>query len=110
MLDDIADAHTRLVLETPAGARVVVMSEADYLSLRTGGDGSGAKSPTKPLTGREVEILSLVAKGNSGAAIAAQLGLAPNTVAQHLVSVRRKLGVATTAAAVDIARRLGVLQ
>ena len=35
--------------------------------------------------------------------------LAPNTVAQHLVAARRKLGVRTSADAVDAARRAGLL-
>lgn len=61
------------------------------------------------LSPREVEVLALVAQGLPGSRVAAQLGLAPNTVAQHLVSVRRKFGVRTSADAVDLARRSGQL-
>lgn len=61
------------------------------------------------LTAREREVLGLVADGLSGRDIGKRLGLASNTVAQHLASVRRKYGVHTSRAAVDIARRAGEL-
>jgi DNA-binding CsgD family transcriptional regulator len=45
-----------------------------------------------PLTGREVQILSLVAAGETTAAIAARLGIAENTVKSHLTSIYTKTG------------------
>jgi DNA-binding CsgD family transcriptional regulator len=61
------------------------------------------------LTVRERQVLGMVADGMTGAGIADKLGLALNTVAQHLVAVRRKYGVRTSLAAVDLARRDGEL-
>ncbi|HEX6817475.1 MAG TPA: LuxR C-terminal-related transcriptional regulator, partial [Ktedonobacterales bacterium] len=60
------------------------------------------------LTGREQEVLQLVAEGLSSKAIGKQLFLAPSTVNYHLTSVFHKLGVDTRAQAVAVAaqRRL----
>jgi len=46
-----------------------------------------------PLSNREMEILHLVAKGNSNKQIAATLGLSEQTIKNHLNRVQRKLGV-----------------
>jgi DNA-binding CsgD family transcriptional regulator len=108
LLDDIVAKNTRVVLETESGARVILMPEKDFLRLgrpATAADPAG----TDRLTQRELGILALAADGVSGARIASQLGLAPNTVAQHLVSVRRKLSVSTTAAAVEVTRASALL-
>jgi DNA-binding CsgD family transcriptional regulator len=45
-----------------------------------------------PLTGREIQILSLVAAAETTAAIARRLGIAENTVKSHLTSVYTKTG------------------
>jgi DNA-binding CsgD family transcriptional regulator len=51
------------------------------------------------LTGRESEILRLVAAGRTNTAIARTLGVSPRTVAKHLEHIYRKLGVTSRAAA-----------
>lgn len=66
-------------------------------------------SPTVHLTPREVQALRLVAGGMTAAETAAVLGVAVNTVSQHLVGARRKYGVSSTRAAVERARRDGAL-
>jgi DNA-binding CsgD family transcriptional regulator len=52
------------------------------------------------LTGREAEILELVAAGRSNAATAAELHISPATVKQHLAHVYAKLDVRSRTAAV----------
>ncbi len=52
------------------------------------------------LTGREREVLALVADGRSNRQIAAALGISDHTVKFHLASVFGKLGVATRTQAV----------
>jgi DNA-binding CsgD family transcriptional regulator len=47
------------------------------------------------LSGREAQVLRLVARGADNAAIAADLGIATNTVRKHLERVYSKLGVHT---------------
>lgn len=61
------------------------------------------------LTGREHEVLQLVAAGLTNAEIAAELRLSPNTVKEHASSMFRKLGARNRADAVVRAQRLGVL-
>ncbi len=52
------------------------------------------------LTGRETQILRLVAVGRTNIAIAHELQVSPRTVAKHLEHLYRKLGVSSRAAAV----------
>jgi len=59
------------------------------------------------LTPREVDILSAVASEHSISVIADHRGLTTSTVSQHLVAVRRKYRVHSTAAAVRIAQAEG---
>jgi DNA-binding NarL/FixJ family response regulator len=61
------------------------------------------------LTGREVEVLRLVARGRSNKAIAADLGLSPKTVGHHVQHVYAKAGVSTRAAAALFAVEHGLL-
>ncbi|WP_037676685.1 response regulator transcription factor [Streptomyces griseus] len=66
-------------------------------------------SPRAELTGREVEVIRLMAEGRSNRAIAEALFLSEATVKTHLVRVYRKLGVDNRAAAVSEAVRRGLL-
>jgi ATP/maltotriose-dependent transcriptional regulator MalT len=61
------------------------------------------------LTDREVELLRLVASGQTNRAIAAEMFVSEKTVERHLSNVFRKLGVSSRAAATAQAVRLGVV-
>lgn len=61
------------------------------------------------LTPRELEILGLIAKGDTTATIAGRLGISRSTVRTHVEHVRTKLGVPTRAAVVAMGFRLGLL-
>jgi ATP/maltotriose-dependent transcriptional regulator MalT len=61
------------------------------------------------LTGREVEILGLLAEGLGNKAIAGRLGISEHTVKTHVTSVFAKLAVSTRAEAVANAIRLGLI-
>lgn len=54
---------------------------------------------TLSLTNREIEVLSLVAKGFTNARIAEQLVISPRTVQTHLSSIYGKIGVTSRSAA-----------
>jgi len=57
----------------------------------------------KPLTERDIEILRLLAAGNSLSEIAAKLGVAYKTVANTLSRIKEKLGVGQTSELIRIA-------
>jgi DNA-binding NarL/FixJ family response regulator len=62
------------------------------------------------LTGREVDILSRVAKGNSNKIIASQLDISEATVKYHLKSILSKLGANDRTHAVTIAMKRGFIE
>jgi len=67
-----------------------------------------AVDPFPDLTGREREILDLLARTLPNSAIARRLGLSPKTVANHISSILAKLQVADRAQAVLRAREAGL--
>lgn len=62
------------------------------------------------LTGRELEVLDLLAAGLSGHQIARQLGLALGTVRKHLERIYTKLGVHDRLNAVNAGREQGLIR
>lgn len=83
-------------------------SARDRLALR-----KGAPLPASPpttLTGRELEILSLVAAGLTSTAVAGRLQISHKTVENHKQRIFAKLGVQNQAHAVSIALRSGLMR
>lgn len=64
--------------------------------------------PLPDLTEREVEVLGLMARGLTNAAIAERLYLSGKTVRNHVSNIFTKLGVSDRAAAVARARDVGL--
>lgn len=64
---------------------------------------------TEQLTGRELEVLGLMARGLANKQIAGALGISEHTVKFHLSSVYAKLGATGRAEAVSIGTRLGLI-
>lgn len=62
------------------------------------------------ITGREREVLQLLADGCSNKEIAARLGLSPNTVKTHVARLFEKLQVARRTEAILHARELGLIR
>src|SRR5438034_1752437 len=82
--------------------RLLVRAEAGN------GDGGNGARPTR-LTGREQEVLQLLAEGLTQGAIGAELYISPKTVATHLQRILAKLEVHSRAEAVSQAYRLGLV-
>jgi DNA-binding CsgD family transcriptional regulator/tetratricopeptide (TPR) repeat protein len=83
------------------------------LAERTGallGELAAPAAPAWPagLTGREVEVLRLIAAGCSNRAIAETLFISPNTVLRHVSHIFAKTGVANRAEAAAYATRHGL--
>jgi len=82
-------------------------SESMLLLRIASGDAiMGVRPPDVPLTPRETEVLSWLAKGKTNRDIADILGMSPRTVNKHLEHIFEKLGVETRSAATAIAGRL----
>jgi NarL family two-component system response regulator YdfI len=64
---------------------------------------------TLTLTGRELEVLQLAAKGERNKEMAYKLGITERTVKAHLQSIYQKFGVDSRAAAVAVAAGKGLL-
>ena len=60
------------------------------------------------LTGRETQVLSLIARGMRNSEVASSLSIAPSTVASYIKSVYRKLGISSRAEAAWHAARFGL--
>ncbi|QTH60014.1 response regulator transcription factor [Corynebacterium hindlerae] len=67
------------------------------------------ETPQATLTPRELQVLTLVAEGNSNRVIGFTLELSEATVKSHLVHIYDKLGVRSRTSAVASARELGYL-
>jgi DNA-binding NarL/FixJ family response regulator len=86
-------SHRILVNKDPAAGQPAVMSDASLNGL----------------TWREREVLQLVAKGLSNAAIALALGVSVHTVRNHVQHILGKSRTRNRAAAVSLALRGGML-
>ena len=62
------------------------------------------------LTGRELEVLALVAEGLRNAEIAARLFVSDRTVDHHVSAIMRKLDVQSRSQAGAAAARLGIVE
>ena len=102
-----------LLEEALATARRLGMRslEERVLALRREAPRSPGRGQTFPdgLTGREVEVLRLIAAGRSNRDIAEELVISPNTVANHVKSVLSKTGAANRAEAAAYAIRRGLV-
>ena len=95
----------RAVYEVHEGRSVLDPAVAQKLLSRVASEGRAPSTPV--LTPREKEILTLVAKGYTNKAIAAQLHISDRTVQGHLAHIYEKLQVQNRTEAVMRALSLG---
>ncbi len=69
---------------------------------------TGSHSQESALTPRELEVVSLLVRGNSNPQIAAELGLSERTVYGVIDGIKRKLGVSTRAEMLRHVRAHGI--
>lgn len=68
-----------------------------------------AEALAEPLSDRELEVLNLIAEGQSNKLIAHALGISEHTVKTHVASIFVKLGAASRTEAVSQAIRRGLI-
>lgn len=90
-IEEVADAVRAVVqgqsLITPSMAAKLI---AEFGSLARRAEGVEAR-PSQSLTGRELEVLKRVAKGMGNEEIAAELGVTPPAVRNHVANILVKL-------------------
>jgi DNA-binding NarL/FixJ family response regulator len=64
---------------------------------------------SEPLTGREIEVLQMIALGLANKQIAAELSISEHTVKFHLSSIYTKLGASSRTEAVRLGTRRGLI-
>jgi DNA-binding CsgD family transcriptional regulator len=94
-----------------AAALELAAASRTYTELGAQADARRVASPVRAhgLTGRELEVLRLVAAGRTNRAIAAELVLSERTVDRHVSNIFAKLRVASRAAATAFAYEHGLL-
>lgn len=71
----------------------IVTAVADLLRADQG-HGAGHNGGRRPLTRRQLEVVSLIARGKPNAEIASALGMSENTVRIHVSAILKTLGLA----------------
>ncbi|MES9609600.1 LuxR C-terminal-related transcriptional regulator, partial [Actinomadura sp. NPDC000929] len=69
---------------------------------------AGPSGPLASLTGREREVLKLVAEGRNNREIAAALFISPKTASVHVSNILGKLNVSSRTQAAAVAHREGI--
>jgi DNA-binding NarL/FixJ family response regulator len=90
----------RAIRTVQSGKRLMPQEVSDRLS---------EYFPQSALTPREIEVLTLVARGLANKEIAEQLGTASGTIKMHIQNILGKLGAADRTHAVTIAIQRGIL-
>ena len=85
---------------------LVVLAAGDSRLQRTDSD---AMELVEALTGREREVLEMLAQGRGNKEIGARLNISEHTVKFHVASILGKLGASTRTEAVSIALRRGLI-
>lgn len=104
LLRAINDALAGRLYITPSIAKEVMTAliEGDTVAVRDG-------EPWASLTGREREVLQLVAEGSKMAEIGETLHISPRTVERHKYSLMDKLKLRTTAELTQYAIKRGII-
>jgi two-component system response regulator NreC len=102
VLKDAAADELLLALRT-------VRRGSTYLHPALGAQMAVLDASTSPLTDREIQVLRLLAEGNTNAEIAARLYLSLRTVEAHRGQLRAKLGLETRAELSAYAREHGLV-
>ena len=104
------EAATRLRRAAPIAQRLGADPLAAQIADLTRRAGPGTDADDPGLTSRELEVLRLVAAGQSNREIAAALVISPKTASVHVSNILAKLSAATRTEAAVRAHELGLLR
>jgi pimeloyl-ACP methyl ester carboxylesterase/DNA-binding CsgD family transcriptional regulator len=100
------ESENHIVLEDEPAWPVFLREVTEFLAEDAVSHLSGERDPREVLSGRELEVLGLAARGHDNAAIAAELSLSVRTVERHLQNVYEKLGLSGKSARAGAVSRL----
>jgi predicted ATPase/DNA-binding CsgD family transcriptional regulator len=103
--------HERALAAGERGAAMTLKTAAEYAIVLTTTDSHAPQAPAQlaPLSAREQELLTLVARGNTDAQIAGQLYISVSTVRSHLDRIRDKTSCRRRADLTRLALRAGLV-
>lgn len=97
-------------IEQPIDAVLdLIEDEVASESVRDGGDEDGPPEEIPQLTGRERQVLALVAQGLSDKMIAEALRISPRTAMTHVSNIMTKMQVHSRSAASEFGIRVGLI-
>jgi two-component system response regulator DevR len=102
-------AEVTAAIRAAAGGEILVSSDMLARLLPRMNRAAERKSAYE-LTGRELEVLELLAEGTPNHELAARMGISRNTVRNHVQNLLTKLGVHSRLEAVALATREGLLR
>lgn len=106
----MTEAEAAVALSAQAKAGLLDRRSVDAVLTVAGQKGARTRrAASSALSEREIEVLRLVSRENTNAAIASLLGLSPKTVERHVTHIYDKLGVTTRAGAAIYALENGLL-
>jgi predicted ATPase/DNA-binding CsgD family transcriptional regulator/DNA-binding XRE family transcriptional regulator len=109
LVDDVQDqlSEAAFVAAWEAGRALPLDDVLEY-ALRMESDVRDLRMPVTQLSPRELDVLKLLVDGRTNQQIAEALFISHHTVARHIASIMRKLGVESRTAAATWATRNGV--
>ena len=93
----------------PLDAAITDLVRQGRIYIEADEGNQGRLTQVLALTGREIEVLTLVASGRSNAEIAQELFISPKTASVHVTHILAKLGVRSRTEAAATAHRLRLL-
>jgi len=81
------------VITAHGGGSVITPDLASHLLKEFSTAAHGERSQVRPVQGRELDVLRLVAQGKTDNEIGAELFISPRTVQNHLAHIREKTGL-----------------
>lgn len=104
-----ADSFLELIQGLERGEAAITRRTTTRLIQEIGEKGRGETEPYDNLTSREIDLLNLVASGQSNRAIAQALSISENTVKYHMKNILQKLQAQNRTEAVTHAIQAGLI-
>ena len=98
-----------LLAAVDAVAAGLVVFHPDALRRAPRRPSAPSRIRAQPLTGREIEVLGMLAEGLGNKAIGSRLGISTHTAKFHVASILSKLGAGNGAEAASIGMRRGLV-